>query len=91
MDVEEFREFGKAAIDFIADYTENLRDRNVLPEVEPGYLSKLLPNEAPEKPDNWQTVFEDLEKVILPGVSVFLKIIYAKTSNKLNNKIIIFH
>lgn len=27
MDVNEFREFGRAAIDFVADYLENIRDR----------------------------------------------------------------
>lgn len=27
MDVNEFREFGRAAVDFLADYFENIRDR----------------------------------------------------------------
>jgi hypothetical protein len=27
MDINEFREFGRAAIDFLADYLENIRDR----------------------------------------------------------------
>lgn len=27
MDATEFRKFGKAAVDYIADYLENLRDR----------------------------------------------------------------
>lgn len=30
MDVNEFREFGRAAIDFLADYFENIRDRLAL-------------------------------------------------------------
>lgn len=30
MDVNEFREFGRAAIDFVADYLENIRERCVL-------------------------------------------------------------
>lgn len=29
MDAKEFREFGRAAVDFIADYLENIRDRSV--------------------------------------------------------------
>jgi hypothetical protein len=28
---EEFREFGRAMIDFVADYLENIRERRVLP------------------------------------------------------------
>ncbi len=39
---EEFREFGRAMIDFVADYLENIRDRRVLPEVKPGYLKHLV-------------------------------------------------
>lgn len=27
MDAQEFREFGRAAVDFIADYLENIRER----------------------------------------------------------------
>ncbi|KAG7208395.1 hypothetical protein KM043_014627 [Ampulex compressa] len=69
MDSEEFREFGKAAIDFVANYTDGLRDRNVLPDVEPGYLSQLLPQEAPRKAERWQDVLTDVEKFIVPGVT----------------------
>lgn len=29
MDAEEFRKFGYAAVDFVADYLENIRDRFV--------------------------------------------------------------
>jgi hypothetical protein len=30
MDAESFREFGKAAIDYLADYLENIRERSVV-------------------------------------------------------------
>lgn len=69
MNDKEFREFGKATIDYIANYNENLRDREVLPSVKPGYLCDLLPKEAPERPDSWRQVLEDIEKHIMPGVS----------------------
>lgn len=72
MDTKEFIDFGKAAIDFIANYTESLRDRNALPDVEPGYLSQLLPEEAPRKAETWQEVLKDIERCIMPGVSVTL-------------------
>lgn len=29
MDINEFREFGRAAIDFLADYFENIRERSI--------------------------------------------------------------
>ncbi|XP_050453824.1 aromatic-L-amino-acid decarboxylase-like [Cataglyphis hispanica] len=69
MDRTEFVEFAKATIDFVADYTETLRNRNVLPDVEPGYLSKLLPEQAPQKSEKWQEVLEDVEKYIMPGIT----------------------
>ena len=51
---DEFREFGKAMIDYVADYLENIRERPVLPNVRPGYLQQLVPAEAPEDPETWQ-------------------------------------
>lgn len=69
MNTSEFVEFAKMMIDFIANYTDTLRDRNVLPDVEPGYLNKLLPEEAPQKAEKWQEVLNDVEKYIIPGVS----------------------
>lgn len=69
MDTPEFVEFAKATIDYAANYTENLRNRNVLPDVKPGYLSELLPKEAPQTPEKWQEVLEDVEQYIMPGVN----------------------
>ncbi|XP_076277814.1 aromatic-L-amino-acid decarboxylase isoform X1 [Lasioglossum baleicum] len=69
MDTKDFIDFGKAAIEFVANYNETIRDRNVLPDVEPGYLSELLPEEAPQKAESWQQVLEDVEKYIMPGVT----------------------
>lgn len=44
--------------------------RRVLPTVEPGYLKSLLPSEAPQTPENWKDIMADIERVIMPGVSV---------------------
>lgn len=69
MNTSEFVDFAKAAIDYAADYTENLRNKDVLPSVEPGYLCKLLPEDAPQKGEKWQEVLKDVEQYIVPGVS----------------------
>lgn len=42
--------------------------RRVLPTVEPGYMRRLLPEEAPEHGESWQNIFQDVERVIMPGV-----------------------
>ena len=59
----DFREFGKAMIDYVADYLDGIRSRPVLPTVRPGYLAPLIPAEAPEQPERWQDVMGDLERV----------------------------
>ena len=66
---DEFREFGKAMIDYVADYLDNIRDRRVLPEVKPGYIRDVVPDQAPETGEPWQNVMDDLEKVVMPGVT----------------------
>lgn len=44
-------------------------NRPVLPSVEPGYLHKLLPSEAPEMPESWQDVMKDIGDKIMPGMT----------------------
>ena len=69
MDSEQFRKYGKEMVDYIADYYDNIRQRPVIHNVSPGYLPLLLPDSAPEDPEDWQDIFKDIEGVIMPGVS----------------------
>ncbi|XP_068621637.1 aromatic-L-amino-acid decarboxylase [Battus philenor] len=69
MDSKQFREFGKAAIDILADYHDNIRERNVLPSVEPGQLIRQMPENAPEQPADWQDVLKEFNQMILPGIT----------------------
>nr|BDD85275.1 dopa decarboxylase [Ischnura senegalensis] len=69
MDTKTFKEFARSMVDYIGDYHDNIRDRRVLPTVEPGYLRPLIPDEAPEEPEKWQDVMADIERVIMPGVT----------------------
>lgn len=68
MDAAEFRRRGKEMVDLIADYLENIEQRPVYPDVEPGYLRSLIPEEAPEEPETYEDVVKDIERVIMPGV-----------------------
>lgn len=43
--------------------------RRVLPKVQPGYLAPLIPDSAPIKPESWQDVMSDIERVIMPGIT----------------------
>ncbi|XP_075239895.1 aromatic-L-amino-acid decarboxylase-like [Convolutriloba macropyga] len=68
MDAAEFRVRGKEMVDYIADYLETIHERRVFPEVDPGYLEELIPNAAPEKPESWDDIIKDIERVIMPGM-----------------------
>lgn len=69
MNAQEFRVAGKEMVDLIADYLENIRERPVLPSVQPFYLKDLIPEEAPVEGETYQDIFSDIERVIMPGVS----------------------
>lgn len=56
-------------VDLVADYLENLEERRVYPDVEPGYLRSLIPSEAPLDPDSYDDVIRDVHRVIMPGVT----------------------
>ena len=76
MDADKFRQRGKEMIDYVANYLENIRSRRPMPDVEPGYLRALIPDHAPEESDQWEDVFKDIERVIMPGVMLKLHICY---------------
>ncbi|KAI1130715.1 pyridoxal phosphate-dependent transferase [Nemania abortiva] len=69
MDSQQFREAAVASIDEIVKYYDTIEDRRVVPTVEPGYLRKLLPQEAPQEPETWADIHKDMETKILPGIT----------------------
>ncbi|XP_004687864.1 PREDICTED: histidine decarboxylase isoform X2 [Condylura cristata] len=68
MEPEEYRERGKQMVDYICQYLSTVRERRVTPDVQPGYLRAQLPERAPEDPDSWDSIFGDIERIIMPGV-----------------------
>lgn len=78
MNSEEFRKRGKEMVDYIVDYLDTISERRVTPNIEPGYLRDLLPQEAPQKSEDWSNIMEDFEKKIMPGVRIhsFLLLIH---------------
>ncbi|XP_045644471.1 aromatic-L-amino-acid decarboxylase isoform X2 [Ursus americanus] len=69
MNSGEFRRRGKEMVDFVADYLEGIERRQVYPDVEPGYLRPLIPTTAPEEPDTFEDILNDVEKIIMPGAA----------------------
>ncbi|KAM3624806.1 uncharacterized protein V6R79_001853 [Siganus canaliculatus] len=68
MQAEEYNRRGKELVDYITHYLDTIRDRRVIPDVKPGYMKELLPDTAPTEPEDWESIFSDIEKVIMPGV-----------------------
>lgn len=59
---------GKEMVDYICQYLSSVQERRVTPDVRPGYLRAQLPESAPEEPDSWDSIFGDIERIIMPGV-----------------------
>jgi tyrosine decarboxylase len=68
MNIEEFRKHGKAMVDFICEYTGNISHRQVATPVDPGYLKKLIPREAPIDPEPFTDLMKDIDVKIFPGM-----------------------
>ncbi|KAI0364197.1 aromatic-L-amino-acid decarboxylase [Pilatotrama ljubarskyi] len=69
MDIEEFRKAGYQAIDRICDYYASLQDRPVVSQVQPGYLVDALPSSPPEEAEDFASIADDFQKLILPGIT----------------------
>jgi aromatic-L-amino-acid decarboxylase len=66
---EELRRQGAAALEWVADYLENIRDFPVMPRMQPGALADSLPREAPEDGEPMEAIFADFREKILPAVN----------------------
>ena len=69
MNPEEFRRVGHQLIDWIADYRTRVSEFPVRSKLEPGAVRGQLPKSPPDGPDDFESIFSDLEEIILPGLS----------------------
>lgn len=69
MSSEEFRKQGKEMIDWIADYYENVEKYPVLSQVKPGDIAQQLPPSAPLEGESMGRIMEDVNSIILPGIT----------------------
>ncbi len=64
-----FREKLHQLADWIADYRENIGERRISPNVEPGAILAQLDTTPPESGASLDQIFADIERVIVPGVA----------------------
>ena len=69
MTPEEFRRIGHQLIDWIADYRADVVQKPVMARTEPGQVKAQLPASPPEQPEDFTAIFQDLDRIILPGLS----------------------
>ena len=69
MSPDEFRRHGKALIDWIADYYERVEDFPVQSPAEPGAVRDQLPEAPPETGEDFEAMMQDVEDIILPGIT----------------------
>jgi len=69
MSSEEFKEWGYAVIDWIADYHETIESRPVRARVKPGEIREKLSPHPPISGEPFDRILEDMETIILPGIT----------------------
>jgi aromatic-L-amino-acid decarboxylase len=71
MTPEEFRRLGHQLIDWVADYRARLALLPVMAQTTPGQVRAQLPPSPPERPQEFDSVFSDLEQLLLPGLTLW--------------------
>ncbi len=69
MSPDEFRRYGRAVVDWIADYYERVGSIPVLSQVEPGEVRSSLPDEPPQRGEDFEDILRDVDKLIIPGLT----------------------
>ncbi|MHB8898195.1 MAG: pyridoxal phosphate-dependent decarboxylase family protein [Thermoguttaceae bacterium] len=71
MTPEEFRKYGHTVVDWIADYRARLENLPVMAATEPGQIKAQLPAAAPDSPEPFDAILADLDRLVLPGLSLW--------------------
>jgi aromatic-L-amino-acid decarboxylase len=69
MTPDEFRRYGRAVVDWIADYYQEIEKFPVLSPAKPGQIRLSLPPQPPQVGEAFEHILGDLNQVILPGVT----------------------
>ncbi|HEY9232014.1 MAG TPA: pyridoxal-dependent decarboxylase [Blastocatellia bacterium] len=69
MSAEEFRRYGHQLIDWVADYLSHPERYPVLSQNQPGDVKRALPTAPPAAGEGFDRILEDLDRVIVPGMT----------------------
>jgi aromatic-L-amino-acid/L-tryptophan decarboxylase len=66
---EEFLAAAHRAVDWVGAYLDSVGELPVMPSVSPGDVRRLLPAIPPEHGERLEVIFEDFQRLILPGIT----------------------
>jgi aromatic-L-amino-acid decarboxylase len=69
MSAEEFRRYGREAVDFVADYLANIESYPVLAQAEPGRLRSQLPASPPATGEPMSEILADVGRLVVPALT----------------------
>ena len=70
MDEKSFFSAADEVLHLVSSYHTNIAERRTVgPDVKPGFIHDLVPDEPPQNPEPWEKVYEDIDKVVVKGVS----------------------
>jgi aromatic-L-amino-acid decarboxylase len=69
IDTLEFRAAAHRAVEWAGSYLDTIRERPVMSQVSPGDIRRSLPNMPPEQGEALEAIFEDFERLVLPGIT----------------------
>ena len=69
MDPAAFRRAGHQLVDWISHYLENSEQYPVLSRARPGQYRDALPTTAPIVGEEWDQIFADIDRLIVPGLT----------------------
>jgi aromatic-L-amino-acid decarboxylase len=69
MSAAEFRRYGHGVIDWIGDYLDQIEERPVLAQAQPGDLKAQLPTSPPEQGEAMDDVLADVDRLIVPALT----------------------
>ena len=69
MNIEELDKWGPKLAEWASDYLQNLRERPVRAQTEPGQIARRVPDVPPDESTDFANIFADFEDIVMPGIT----------------------
>jgi len=69
MTPDEFRQWGHAVVDWVAEYQKRVHLLPVQSQVKPGEIRSSLPEHPPQTGETFESILADVDRLILPGIT----------------------